>query len=39
MIFGGEEDQEDCWRYSTWEEAEAGHEAVMRYVRGEGSKP
>ncbi len=24
MIFGGEHDQEQ-WRYSTWEEAEAGH--------------
>ena|SRR5712664_2255984 len=28
MIFGGEHDQEQ-WRYSTWEEAEAGHNAAV----------
>lgn len=27
MIFGGEHN-EDQWRYSTWEEAEAGHKAA-----------
>jgi hypothetical protein len=28
MVFGGEHDGE-CERYSTWEEAEAGHVAVL----------
>lgn len=28
MIFGGERD-EDMWRYTTWEEAEAGHGRVV----------
>jgi hypothetical protein len=28
MIFGGEHDRE-CWRYSTWEQAEAGHKRVV----------
>ena len=27
MIFGGEHDQ-DCERYCTWEEAEAGHKSM-----------
>lgn len=31
MVFGGEFDRE-CWRYSTWEEAETGHEEVRRLV-------
>jgi len=28
MVFGGEHDQ-DQWRYSTWDEAEAGHRVVV----------
>lgn len=28
MVFGGERDG-DQWRYSTWDEAAAGHEAVV----------
>jgi hypothetical protein len=32
MIFGGEFD-EDCWRYSSWDDAEAGHNAAVRKVR------
>ncbi len=32
MVFGGEHDE--CqWRYSTWEEAEAGHANVVELVR------
>ena len=33
MIFGGEHDQ-DQWRYSTWEEAEAGHAHAVKLVKG-----
>ena len=29
MIFGGEHDKEE-WRYSTWDEAEAGHQEAVR---------
>jgi hypothetical protein len=29
MIFGGEHDEEQ-WRYSTWEEAEKGHEEACK---------
>lgn len=32
MIFGGPQD-EDCWRYSTEEEALAGHRLAVREVR------
>jgi hypothetical protein len=32
MIFGGEDDQ-TCWRFSTWEEAEAHHMATCRELR------
>ena len=28
MIFGGDRDQE-CWRYSTYEQAEKGHAAIV----------
>jgi hypothetical protein len=38
MIFGGEHDQ-DCWRYSTEEQANAGHEAVVAWLRGKGPEP
>lgn len=27
QVFGGEQ-HGNCWRYSTWDEAEAGHEAA-----------
>ena len=33
MIFGGEFNQ-DMWRYSTWEEAEKGHQEAVKKVRG-----
>lgn len=33
MIFGGEHD-EFQERYSTWEQAEAGHEAACKLVKG-----
>lgn len=33
MIFGGDRDQE-CHRYHTWEEAEAGHRQVLESFRG-----
>ena len=37
MIFGGEFGQ-DTWRYSTWEQAEKGHEEVVKsYHRGSHS--
>lgn len=32
MMFGGEYD-EDMWRYSTWEEAEAGHEKAVGLLK------
>jgi len=32
MVFGGEMD-ENQWRYSTWDEAVAGHERVVTAVR------
>ncbi len=32
MIFGGDHD-ETMWRYSTWEEAEAGHERVVALAK------
>lgn len=32
MVFGGPLDQ-DQWRYSTWAEAEAGHEKVVEMVK------
>ena len=31
MIFGGEFDEE-MWRYSTWDEAEKGHQAAVAKV-------
>lgn len=37
MIFGGGFDQE-TWRYSTWSEAELGHQAVVAELR-EGRVP
>lgn len=33
MIFGGEHDEKQ-WRYSTWDEAVAGHDRAVRLVRG-----
>lgn len=38
MVFEGEHDQ-DCWRYSTEEEARAGHNAVVAWLKGEGQEP
>lgn len=32
MIFGGVRDQEQ-WRYTTWDEAVAGHEKAVRLVK------
>lgn len=32
MVFGGDHDG-DCERYSTWEEAEAGHKEVVSKLR------
>lgn len=32
MIFGGEHDG-DQWRYSTWDEAEAGHKRAVELVK------
>lgn len=29
MIFGGEYDN-DCWRFSTWEQAETGHNRAVK---------
>lgn len=34
MIFGGQHDQ-DQWRYSTWDEAVAGHQAAVELVRSD----
>ena len=31
MVFGGEHDQ-DCDRYTTWEQAEAGHKATVERI-------
>lgn len=33
MIFGGDRDG-DTWRYSTWEEPEAGHAAAVALLTG-----
>ena len=33
MIFGGERNQEQ-WRYTTWDEAEAGHDMVVASLEG-----
>ncbi len=30
-VFGGEHDEEMC-RYSTWDEAEAGHEKMVKFI-------
>ena len=39
LIFGGEHDG-DMWRYSTWKQAEAGHDAVVaELVNGETESP
>lgn len=38
MIFGGAHDQE-CWRYATWEEAEAGHKRALEIAEFEKEKP
>jgi hypothetical protein len=35
MVFGGELDQEQV-RYSTWEQAEVGHRAMVKRVREAG---
>ena len=35
MVFGGPHDQEWVERYSTWDEAEAGHKAMVAKVKGE----
>ncbi len=32
MIFGGDLDEE-MWRYSTWEEAETGHQEAVELVK------
>lgn len=32
MIFGGPHD-DGCWRYCTWEEAEAGHARVVKALQ------
>ena len=37
MIFGGPHDQL-CWRYATWEGAEAGHRRVVAHLRA-GTDP
>jgi hypothetical protein len=37
MIFGGPYNERQ-WRYSTWEEAEAGHRLIVRALR-EGREP
>ena len=37
MVFGGDHDQ-DCWRYSTWGEAAAGHRRVVEALQ-QGSDP
>lgn len=34
MVFGGVDDQR-TWRYHTWEEAEAGHKALVALTFGE----
>ena len=31
------EADESCWRYATWEEAEAGHNAVVRWLTADPS--
>jgi len=36
MVFGGEYDGEQD-KYSTWEEAEAGHAEILAKVKGVGS--
>lgn len=37
MIFGGEYDEE-MWRYSTWDEAKAGHDRIVNCLK-EGITP
>ena len=37
MIFGGEND-EQMWRYSTWDEAKAGHDRIVNCLK-EGITP
>lgn len=37
LIFNGPHDQ-DMWRYATWDEAKAGHDAVVEALR-EGKDP
>lgn len=32
MIFGGPLDN-DCWRYTSWDDAETGHKAAVRKAR------
>lgn len=34
MVFGGEHDN-DCWRYSTEDEARAGHDRIVKALREE----
>lgn len=36
MVFGGEHDQ-DCERYSTWDEAETGHKETVARIRASSS--
>lgn len=38
MVFGGEHDQW-CDRYSTEEQAQQGHDAVVAWLRGERDEP
>jgi hypothetical protein len=38
MIFGGALD-ERCWRYETWDEAEAGHRLAVAAALASGAPP
>lgn len=34
MVFGGSDDiDQECWRYSTWTEADQGHAAAIEWVK------
>jgi hypothetical protein len=33
MVFGGEDSGRDCWRYSTFDEAQRGHQAIVESVK------
>lgn len=34
MVFSAPDDEEVCERYTTWDEAQAGHDAVVREYAG-----